>query len=525
MTDTETALAEPPAPAPDVSPAGDAPADPPGALDLWLHPDDVDRLLRLPEVARLRAGRTRPVAARLIWHDTPDGDLAAEGLSLCERQLGRETVWRLERLRGAADAPWICGAPPPLVAEAATLDHLAHRLPAPLLPVAACAGTLRRLPNVAIEGGLAMSLLQGTLRAVTGEEPVARLRLDGPCPDIEALALALTEHVRLAVSSLPLAAEAARIAGRAVTPPALGAPAPPAQAPVSEACAAILSHLTGVMLHWAGDAGRGVAPEPVHQMRVALRRLRSALSLFRRALGDTGRGEVQSDLRFLLQVLGPARDWDVFTSGTGRRVALALAQDRSVGRLLAAAERRRQDSYAALAAHLHGAAFRRLGIRLACLAAFRPWERMPPDDAVEALARMFAAQAAPLRGYAGHALSRRLDKLLAQGENLSDLTPADLHALRIQGKRLRYAAEFFAPLYPARECRRFLRRIAALQERLGRLNDNTVAAHLMADLAGGGNRGYAVGVVRGFVAAGQLGARARMERSWRKFRRAEPFWD
>ena len=62
-----------------------------------------------------------------------------------------------------------------------------------------------------------------------------------------------------------------------------------------------------------------------------------------------------------------------------------------------------------------------------------------------------------------------------------------------------------------------------LQERLGHLNDGAVAAGLMAEL--GAARGYAGGVVRGFVAAQAAGARSRIGRSWRKFHRLDPFWD
>lgn len=530
MSDAQTLVD---AAAPPAEPAASVARDPRGVLELALHPDDVERLMRLPEVARRRAGRTRAQPVRLVWHDTPEGALAAEGLSLCEVRTGRETVWRLERLRAASGETWICGAPAPLLREAASLDEVDWRLPAPLLPVAACAGSLRTVPMADPAGGLSFSLLTGLLRAVTGEAPVARLRLDGPAGTIAALALSLTQHVRLAVPTLPLAAEAARTAGREVSPPALDVPPPSPDAPVSAAAAAIVAHLAGVILHWAPQAARGETAEPVHRMRVALRRLRSALSLFRRALGESG-ADVKFDLKSLQQVLGPARDWDVFTSGTGRRVAAALAEDRPVTRLLAAAERRRLEGYARLAAWLDGPAFRRLGIRLACLAAFRPWEQVAEqmaergagDEAGGMAARMRAAQASQLRGFAGHALSRRLNKLLARGEDLARLAPDELHALRIQGKRLRYAAEFFAPLYSPRESRRFLRRIGTLQERLGHLNDNTVADGLMRELGGGsGERGYAVGVVRGFVAAGQQGARAKMERSWRKFRRTAPFWN
>jgi triphosphatase len=163
---------------------------------------------------------------------------------------------------------------------------------------------------------------------------------------------------------------------------------------------------------------------------------------------------------------------------------------------------------------LASAEFRRLGITLAALAAARPWERA---DAAEALD-------ASLHEYAARALTRRLRHLAAHGDDISELPEATLHGLRLRAKRLRYGVEIFAPLYPRREARRFIRRLTALQEWLGHLNDGTVAAALIAELGHAGGRGFAAGAVCGFVAAGAGGARAAIERSWRRFRRLQPFW-
>lgn len=519
MSETVAADASAQGPAPE--PAG--PAEPDGHLELSLHPDDAARLARLPELAALRAGRTRQTALHAVWFDSPDGKLAGNGLALSEHQSGRERVWRLERLRGTPQEPWPPGTTPPLLGEAATAAELGIKLPEPLVSIAACDGTLRSFPLTEAAGGMSVTLLQATLRAVAGERPVCRLLLSGPPARIAALTLAMSQSVRLTVPDSALATEAYAVSGRSLPPLAIGAPVLPAQFSTSAAFAALTGHLTGVLLHWAPLAAAGVYPEPVHQMRVALRRLRSAIALFRRATGGTAPDTLKADIKSLLQVLGPARDLDVFVLGTGHAVATAMPDDKQVAKLLAVAGRRRAESYAVLQAFLAGPVFRRLCLTLACLAAFRPWEAPPgPEDDPDAAAKRLAAQTSPLRDFAAHALSGRLQHVLAPGEDLSALPPAELHALRIQGKRLRYAAEFFAPLYPGRDTRRFLRRTAALQERLGRLNDNEVAAALMGQLGNGSS--YAAGVVRGFVAAGQRGARTKLDRSWRKFRRAEPFW-
>ena len=217
----------------------------------------------------------------------------------------------------------------------------------------------------------------------------------------------------------------------------------------------------------------------------------------------------------------------MFVAETGRTVAASFTGDPAVHGLLDAAERRRQDAYAALLQHLASAEFRRLGIALAILAATRPWETMlaaalRADGDAEA-ARQAERLARPLADFAARALERRLRPLRAPGTDIEALPAEALHQLRLHGKRLRYACEFFAPLFHGRGARRFIRRLTVLQERLGHLNDGSVAAGLMAEL--GAAHGTAGGVVRGFVAARALGARARIGQSWRKFHRLDPFWE
>jgi CHAD domain-containing protein len=303
----------------------------------------------------------------------------------------------------------------------------------------------------------------------------------------------------------------------------LGAPELPPGLSVGAACAFACAHLGRVILHYAPLAAAREGTEPVHQMRVAVRRLRSALALFGRAVAGAEVEAAKAGLGALGRALGPARDWDVFTTGSGEAVAAAFPADAAVARLIAAAGRRRDACYDELRRVLDSAEFRRLGITLATLAAARPWERVAPQDG-DAAARRVEALGASLHEYAARALSRRLRHLTAHGDDISALPEDTLHAIRLRAKRLRYGAEIFAPLYPRREARRFIRRLTRLQEWLGHLNDGTVAATLMAELGRAGGRGFAAGVVCGFVAAGAAGARARIERSWRKFRRLQPFW-
>ena len=313
------------------------------------------------------------------------------------------------------------------------------------------------------------------------------------------MALDITGTLRLDVPAESLAAAALTAALRPIPPGSADRPKLTPDLSLGTACALICAHLTPIILrrgeHLAtSPTAIPAEPEHVHQMRVALRRLRSALAVFGRALPCAELDTARAGLKALAAVLGPARDWDVFSAGTARAVAAAFPDDPAVRRLLAAADRRRATCHADLRAYLASPAYRRLGITLAALAATTPWENAigpedapPPDD---------------LETFATHALSRALRRVLAPGPDIEALPEDELHAIRLQAKRLRYVAEMFAPLFPRRDTGQFLRRLSALQEVLGHLNDGAVAAGLMDQLGPAVAHGFGAGAARGFIAAG-----------------------
>jgi triphosphatase len=149
-----------------------------------------------------------------------------------------------------------------------------------------------------------------------------------------------------------------------------------------------------------------------------------------------------------------------------------------------------------------------LDLELACLAA----SDLPADEAI----------ALSLPEFAAEVLRKRWKKLVNAGQALDEMDDTALHGLRLKAKRLRYAAEFFAPLFPEKPTSRFIRGLTVLQERLGQFNDTTVAEKLLRDLSG--KPGYAAGLVLGFTAARGLRARPKIATAWTRFRRRDPFW-
>lgn len=483
-------------------------------LELRLHPDDAGRLTRLRCVAPLLRGRARGRAQRPVWHDSADRALAAAGLVVVQES----GAWRLERLV-PGDAAWPPGAPSPVLERATQLSAFEHALPTPVAPVASFDGRLTSYALETEEGTVALGLLRGTLRSVAAERPACRVLLAGAEQPLRRLALAVSQELRLDVPTACLAAEGFALA-HGLPPPArrLGAPELPGGLAIGEAFTWVAAYLADVILHFASAAmDPRAGPEPVHQMRVALRRLRSCLSLFRPAVQCELTQAVATELQTLGARLGPARDWDVFVTETAPAMMAAVPEDARLTRLFRAADRRRQACHTALRAFLDSPAFRRLGIELAWLAGAASWR--------DALATQDILRG-ELRPFADAALDRRLRKLMAAGEDIESLDGAALHAVRLRAKRMRYGAEIFAPVYPGKASRRSVRRLSALQQSLGELNDGTVAAGLMTDLGGpAGRHAYAVGIVQGFAAARAAVGRERALRAWDRFRRQQPFWD
>lgn len=483
-------------------------------LELGLDPNDAARLPRLPLLAPLKSGRARSRAVRIVWHDGPDRALARQGLALAEQR----PQWRLERLLPDTQS-WPPGAPAQVLATGRDPSALDQALPDPLVPIAALEGRALSLSLGTERGPVGLTLINGVVRAVAAEHRISRLRLEGADDAVQALAVALAGEVRLAVPCASLAAEAAAAASGTEPPPRHeGAPELPAGLSVGEAFAHVVGHLSDVILYFAPTAASGSkGPEPVHQMRVAVRRLRSAIKVFRHAVHCPEVDAADKGLKALAAKLAPTRDWDVFVTETGAAVAKVFPAEQRMQRLLGAVERRRRTCHDELREFLDGVEFRRLGVELACLAG-GPVSHGTLDDADQ------SELLAPLEAFAANVLDKRLKRVLQAEEDIAGLEPAALHAIRLQAKRLRYAAEIFAPLYPSKVTHRFLRRLSRLQDQLGALNDGAVAASLLGELASS-SHAFAIGLVLGFVGARNSETRDRIDKAWRKFHRVEAFWE
>ena len=201
--------------------------------------------------------------------------------------------------------------------------------------------------------------------------------------------------------------------------------------------------------------------EALHQTRVSLRRLRSALRLFRPVAVPPP--ALEAGLRDLSGVLGAARDLDV---------VLARALPGPLHDRLSAA---RDEAFAHAMATLHAAPTRAMLNDLVEWIVLHP--PLPADD---------------VRDFAAHQLDRCRRTVKRGGQALLDGDDAARHRLRKRVKRLRHACELFGSLFPAPGRRaRFMAALLPLQDSLGALNDLVVAEAVLARTGSSRLRGAA----------------------------------
>lgn len=199
-------------------------------------------------------------------------------------------------------------------------------------------------------------------------------------------------------------------------------------------------------------------PEAVHQCRVAMRRLRAALTIFRKVLGDPRVAVLKAELKGAASALGPARERFVL-AGQVEAASERYADDCSA--LLAHLATSRAEADEAARTLLAGPSFQRMLFGLARLIEDAPGsERSLSEFAAATLARR------------RHKLRRNL--------KLTKMSDDGLHRLRIEVKKLRYAAQFFDSAFTqpekAKAKRSFLTNLTRLQDALGEIHDLAVAS-------------------------------------------------
>lgn len=356
---------------------------------------------------------------------------------------------------------------------------------------------------------------QGELRRGEQHEPISEIELELKAGDAAPLfdfALELQQDIPLRLGNASKSARGYALMHPA--PPPLtkaGLLALDATMRAEDALKAIAANCIAQMQGNEAGVMHGSDPEHVHQMRVGLRRLRSLLKLFEDSAPLPDR--LDQELRWLGGELGAARDWEVLAGDTLSQLMHEQVGEPAFAPLQQAALTEADMQRARASAAVGSVRYASLLLHLIAWLHGARWQRDAAPEQKDALA-------SPLKGFARRALKQGERRIERRAGKLAEADASARHRLRIAAKRMRYATEFFASLYPARRVRPYVKALSALQDSLGQLNDAAVARKALRELA---VRQPAQALGAG-IAIGQLRAREpraleKLCRRWKALRR------
>jgi triphosphatase len=414
-------------------------------LKLEVPPHSLYRLARSSLLQAARKKSSKPATLVSVYFDTDKLKLRNKGLSLRVRRIGRRHIQTIKQESGESATlftrnEWehhIGGRQPDLdvAQDAALAPVFTKNVRRRLKPIFET--RVRRTVYPIQSGGseIELTIDKGKVEAGRRSSPLCEVELElkrGECAELFKLARMLAEEVpvQLAVKSkaergyaliageLPEAVKAAPVA---LTPDCSRQAAFQA---IARACLRQLVANQPATL--AGDA------EGLHQMRVSLRRLRAAISLFADMLLDPQTDKMKTQFKWITQELGPARELDVFIKRVVRPVTDGKPNGPGAAVLAKDLQQRREEAFAHAGAAIESTRFRDLVLDTACWIEAGEWTRSTDD-----LTRSLREQ--PIVPAAADEMRRRWKKILKAGAQLDELDPQRRHKMRIQAKKLRYA--------------------------------------------------------------------------------------
>jgi triphosphatase len=502
-------------------------------LKLSFAPEAAGRLTDHPALKPPSAGPPRSVHLVSTYFDTPSRELARRGLSLRIRADGPR---RVQTLKASAAKSGVAGAAmsrgewewplrdgKPDLALAAG-NPIAQRLPADvstrLQPMVVTDITRTEYTLNFQRSTVEVSLDSGLIAAGDRKQPVHELELElrnGAPGALYSLAVSLHAVTPLSIEAESKAARGYRLTERG--PPRVKKPSlielgggvsvrDAFRTIVGENLSHLLSNKSAAL---AGDA------EGIHQVRVAIRRLRSALRLFGPRLECHAAAAFQSKLQRVGRIIGAARDWDVFCLEALPK-AFTEIEEFGWNRLLReAADARRRDADATSASEINGAPFTALVLGLS--AWIETGEEHMDLLGNKELKEPFSETSAVL-------LDRIADRVDKRGRGVGPETSAEeLHPLRKSLKKLRYSIEFLSSIYPQKATKRYLRPIKNLQKTLGIINDAAAALRLAEQLSQERiDLTIAAAALARTEDRASRKARRRLAKEWAAYGQQERFW-
>ncbi len=361
----------------------------------------------------------------------------------------------------------------------------------------------------------------GIIKAGENELPLREVELElkaGQAQELYDFAATLAEALPLRLDLVSKAERASHFCLGSEPKPVKAKPAAlPADANLDEATARIIvGAIDHYLANWA-SLRCGDDPESIHQMRVALRRLRAALGMLKRAIPCPEFEAFREEAKALATALGPARDSDALRELIEDGPMGHFGDRKDFAPLLAALESRRAAAYVESRALIESARPSLFVLRLSAFVARRGWRNALTGAELTVLTE-------PVTVFAAEALERLHKRVLKRGKKLMTLPDEQRHQVRIALKNLRYAGEFFASCFAdQRDPAPFLRAAANLQGLLGAHNDAASADHFLS-LPHAPDAARAAGIVSGWYARNAIIADEGLAQDWRRFKKMRAFW-
>lgn len=509
-------------------------------LKLKLDPPQMAKLKRSPLMTARRLGKPQTSRLTSIYWDTPDFELAKAGIVVKVRAEGRKRTQTVKTSgsRSAAlhsrhewEWPVLSDQPNAYLLESTGLKPLQDpEVAARLMPIYTTQfrRTFFRIGDDDSE--IEVSMDEGSVGIASASEAICEVELElirGPASALVALAQKIVAIVPARLLIHAKSERGLHLAQGFVPGPVKASPGEITSAmTVEETFQSIARNCINQIIANERSLVATGDPEAVHQMRVALRRLRSAARLFRDVVDGPEFQTIKPELSWLQNCLGPARDTHVFLEEIVAPVVAAHPDAVPLRQLHASwSEAAKVHRDAAIAA-ISQPRFTLLILALMAWTEAGDWRNDEDNPEFRA-----ALRATPIMDFAKTMLTKRMKRIRRHATSAPETLPEPLlHELRILCKQLRYTSEFFAPLFHKKEVKATLEALAALQDILGQLNDIAVAAQRLTALPIGaegetaGGQSWAAGLVAGWHAGRKPALLSKIAAAWRHFDKMPPYW-
>jgi inorganic triphosphatase YgiF len=448
-----------------------------------------------------------------VYFDTPDFDLKKAGASLRVRESKGRRVQTLKRGAGLAreehEAPIEGLAPDPKLGPLPKLVPDGAQL-APAFNVR----VNRRQRRLTFDGAeIELALDQGEVVGGRRASPICEVELELKAGDPAALFALARELSKAAPLYLSFDSKASR--GQALVAGETGEAQHGHEVRLGgheTAAEAFQATARACLTQMAANAAllrERASPEVLHQLRVGARRLRSAISTWDEALADAELGRLKEELRWVSKACDRMRNLDVY--------AEHLAQTKGdlggpgLASLHKALQTARSQTHQDVAQVVESARFRAMMLDVTAWAETGGWQG---NEGATTAVGPFAADA----------LDHRRRVVLKRGRRIEGADDAQLHALRIAAKKLRYAGDAFASLYGRKRTAKFMVVLKRLQTELGDLNDIATAGPLVESLPLAPEAALVAGEELGVRRAERKKRVRRAAKAFDKFADCRPFW-